>query len=110
MGANPDLFENARIYKVYYKLGKFATGDPKCYPAPFHLLRNSEGQFIETESMGDISNRALTYSLDDEVQRQSRAGNGWVQVGDDLILDMSELGDPQGNPDDWRGVHFFGLL
>ena len=110
MGANPALFEDARIYKVYYKLGRFSRDEPKCHPAPFHLLVNSSGMFIESESMGDISNRALTYSLDDEIQRQSRAGNGWVMVGEDLIMEMSELGDPQSDPDTWHGVHSFGLL
>jgi hypothetical protein len=110
MGVNPSLFEDAKIYKVYFKLGSFGKDNPKYYPAPFQILLNSEGQFIQPCNLGDLSSYALNYSIKDSSLYQAKHGDGWIQLGKELVFDEHEWGDFEGHPSDFRGVHAFGLI
>lgn len=110
MGANPSLFEDAKIYPVYFNCGTFYKGVPKFYPAAFHLLENSEGLFMEPNGFDTLSTYLVNNSLVDERFYQHKVGNGWLMVGRELRMSLHEMGDFIGNPSDWRGVHYFGGL
>lgn len=108
MGANPALFEDAKIYPVYLSCGEFYKGVKKYYPAGFHLLENSEGLFMEPNGYDTLSTHLLNSSVVNSHFFQQKAGNGWIMVGREFCIDLSELGDWEGNAKDWRGVHYFG--
>jgi len=110
MGNNPTLFESARVTQVFFQQGSFGKGDPKLYQAPFELVLNSEGLFLQPASMGDLSKYQLTNNAGDSAWIQARKNIGWIQAQKPVIINEHEMGDFLGHPNDWKGCHSFGLI
>ena len=110
MGTNPTLFENARVTPVYFMQGQFAKDDPKLYTAPFQIVLNSEGLFLQPTPVDDVSKYLLTTTAVDTSWIQGRENIGWIQAHRPIVMDAHEMGDHEGHPSDWRGCHSFGLI
>lgn len=109
MAKNPALFEDARVIPVFFRAGSFSKNEQKWYRAPFHILQNSEGQFVEPESIG-VPDVLLKQTLVDESFLQGIRGNGWEALGQELRMEPHQMGDYHGNANDWRGMHYFGMI
>ena len=110
MAANPDIFHDGEITYVMFEMFKDGgnKGQPRCVRAPFSLVKSEGDQFLMPSSWGDGSN---LYGGDaaDEAFYQAREDFGFV-TAEMLVLGEHEMGDFDGQPDNWKGVHAFSLI
>lgn len=111
-GLNPDFFEKTKIFPVYYTKGKF-EGDPKTKKyvrAPFDIVKHEDGTlFVQPCGIG-VPDALWGEDGKNERTDLARADFGFIDIAGAIVIGEHEIGDYQGQPENWRGLHRLGFV
>lgn len=110
MAANPSMFHNGEIQYVLFRMFNKGgnRGQARCVRAPFSVVKHDGESFMMPVSCGFGAN---LYGSDDvdEALYQAREDFGFVSA-EVIVMGEYEMGDFQGQGDNWKGVHAFSLI
>lgn len=107
MAANPSFFHDSTIRKVFFPI--FENGTERMVEAPFDCIQIGAEQFLMPKSIGGDMEGLWASDDVDEALYQARGDFGFV-LPEFIIVGEHEMGDFDGQPETWKGVHAFSML
>lgn len=117
------IWNDSKKTLVYYENGKFAdkvassdgtyvrqvSKNPKLSVAPFTVVNLTTGGTALVPRDTPLGGGSGSYATTSDVPSDaSRVGDGeFFYDGSVLTMGEHEMGDHQGHPNDWKGVHKF---
>lgn len=117
------IWNDSKKTMVFYDQGKFAikvassdgtnlrmvTNKPKLAQAPFSVVNLSTGGTALVPRDTPLGGGCSAYATTSDVPSDaSRVGDGeFFYDGSVLTMGEHEMGDHEGHPNDWKGVHKF---